>query len=237
MKLDELSMSEFRDIVNEDTVVILPIGAIEEHGSHLPLCTDSIQPEYVAENVAQRTGALIAPSIRYGVCQSTKNFPGTITISFDTLRSLIYEILSDFIRNGIKNIVVLSGHAGRVHMAALRLAAEKVVNENDVNIMVLSDYDIAYELVENDESIPKDDGHSGLIETSRILAIKDDLVKGKGEPGKDRVPKYMVVKDPEKYFPSGIIGDPTNASKEKGKEINDYIIQELVKLIEGMIKK
>lgn len=237
MNLDELTMSEFKDMVNEDTVVILPIGATEEHGSHLPLSTDSIQPEYVAENVAKRAGALIAPSIRYGVCQSTKNFPGTITISFDTLRSLVYEILTEFIRNGIKNIVVLSGHAGRIHMAALRLAAEKVVNESDANIMVLSDYDIAYELLENDESVPKDDGHSGLIETSRILVIRDDLVKGKGEPGKNRIPKYMVVKNPEKYFPSGIIGDPTNASKEKGREINDYIIQELVKMIEGMTKK
>jgi creatinine amidohydrolase len=236
MNLDELSMLEFKEKVDGDTVVILPIGAVEEHGPHLPLCTDSIQPEYIAEKVAEKTGALISPSIRYGFCSSTKNFPGTITISFDSLRSLVYDLLSEFIRNGIKNIVVLSGHAGRVHMAALRLAAERVVNEYNANIMVLSDYDIAYDLLEKDKTIPPDDGHSGLIETSRIMAIRGDLVKGKGKAGKTRPPKFMMLKDPEKYFPSGVMGDPTNASKEKGEEINEYIINELVKLIEGMKK-
>ncbi|UCE73402.1 MAG: creatininase family protein, partial [Methanomassiliicoccales archaeon] len=144
--------------------------------------------------------------------------------------------LSEFVRNSIKNIVVLSGHAGKTHMTALRLAAEKVVRENRANIMVLSDYDIAYDLLNKDESIPNDDGHSGLIETSRIMAIREDLVKGKGEPGSKRPPKFMVLPDPEKYFPSGVMGDPTNASGKKGKEINDFIIDELVKLIEEMKK-
>lgn len=236
MFLDELTMSEFKEKVSESTVVILPIGAVEEHGPHLPLCTDSLQPEYIAQKVAEKTGALIAPPIRYGYCSSTRNFPGTITISFDTLRSLIYDLLSEFIRNGIKNIVVLSGHAGRVHMAALRLAAQRVVNENEANIMVLSDYDIAYDLLDRDETIPSDDGHSGLIETSRIMAIRKDLVKGKGITGKDRPPKFKVLKDPEKYFPSGVMGDPANASKDKGDEINEYIIDELVRLVEGMKK-
>jgi creatinine amidohydrolase len=236
MFLDELSMIEFKERVNENTVVILPMGAIEEHGAHLPLCTDSIQPEYIAQKVAEKTDALIAPPIRYGLCSSTRNFPGTITISFDTLHSLVYDILSEFVRNGIKNIVVLSGHAGRIHMAALRAAAEKVVLESGVNLMVLSDYDIAYDLMDTEDSIPADDGHSGLIETSRVMAIREDLIKGKGVPGKERPPKFMVLSDPEKYFPTGVMGDPTNASKEKGKEINDFIISELVKLI-GEMKK
>ncbi len=235
MFLDELSMQEFKEKVNEKTVVILPIGAIEEHGAHLPLCTDSIQPEYVAQKVAEKTNALIAPPIRYGFCSSTRNFPGTITLSFDTLRSLASDILSEFVRNGIKNIVVLSGHAGSIHMAALRNAAEKVVAESKANIMVLSDYDIAYELLEKDKSIPKDDGHSGFIETSRLMAIREDLVKGKGVAGNTRPPKFLVLSDPEKYFPTGVLGNPTNASKEKGEEINDYIINELVKLIEEMV--
>jgi creatinine amidohydrolase len=237
MYLDELTMKEFSEKVDENTVVILPIGATEEHGTHLPLNTDSLQPEFVAEKVAKVTGALIAPPIRYGLCASTRNFPGTITISFDTLRSLVYDILSELHRNGIKNIVVLSGHAGRIHMAALRQAADLVVKEHEVKIMVLSDYDIAYDLIDVDMSIPKDDGHSGLIETSRILDIREDLVKGEGEVGSSRPPKFMVLPDPEKYFPTGVMGDPTGASKPKGDQINDYIIKELVKLIKDMVKK
>jgi creatinine amidohydrolase len=234
MYLDEMTMPEFEEKVKQNPVVILPLGAIEEHGPHLPLCTDSIQPEYVAQKVAERTGALIAPPIRYGFCSSTKNFPGTITISFDTLRALIYDILTEFVRNGIKNIVVLSGHAGRVHMAALRLAAQDIVEESDVNVMVLSDYDIAYDLLDKDVTIPPDDGHSGLIETSRVMAIRGELVKGEGVPGKTRPPKFMVLKDPETHFPTGVMGDPKNASKEKGDEINEFIIQELIKMIKEM---
>ncbi|UCF07236.1 MAG: creatininase family protein [Thermoplasmata archaeon] len=236
MYLDELTMPEFEEKVKENPVVILPLGAVEEHGPHLPLCTDSLQPEYIAEKVAERTGALLAPPIRYGFCSSTKNFPGTITVSFDTLRSLIYDILSELTRNGIQNIVVLSGHAGRVHMAALRLAARKVVEECEADIMVLSDYDIAYDLIERDDTIPNDDGHSGLIETSRVLAIKEELVKGGGVAGKTRPPKFRVEKNPERHFPTGVLGDPTGASKEKGREINDFIIDEMVRLIEGMRK-
>jgi len=236
MYLDEMTMPEFKEKVKENPVVILPLGAIEEHGPHLPLCTDSIQPEYVAQKVAEKTGAIIAPSIRYGFCSSTKKFPGTISITFDTLRALVYDILDDLVRNGVRNIIVLSGHAGRVHMAALRLAAQDVVEENEVNIMVLSDYDIAYDILEKDDTIPKDDGHSGLIETSRIMAIRGELVKGKGVPGNTRPPKFMVMKNPKTHFPSGIMGDPTNASKEKGDEINEFIIQELIKMIEKMKK-
>ena len=236
MYLDQLTKKEFSEKVNENTVVILPIGATEEHGDHLPLSTDSLQPEFIAEKVAKAAGALIAPPIRYGLCASTRNFPGTITLSFDTLRALVYDILSELCRNKIKNIVVLSGHAGRVHMAALRQAAEKVVRENKVKIMVLSDYDIAYELIQIDMSIPDDDGHAGLIETSRMLDIREDLVKGKGVAGKTRPPKYMILPDPEKHFPTGVMGYPEDASKVKGDQINDFIIKELVKLIKNLGK-
>lgn len=232
MYLDELTMTEFYSRLDEKLVVILPIGAVEEHGSHLPLCTDSIQPEYIAEKVASKTNSLIAPPIRYGVCISTKNFPGTITIRFDTLRDLIFDILSELIRNGIKNILILSGHAGRMHMSALKLAAHKIVEENNVKIVLLSDYDIAYNF--KGIEFPKDDGHSGTIETSRVLSIREDLVKGKGTDCVPEFPKFFILKHPETLFPNGVMGKPTLASKEKGQMLNDFIVNEIVKLVEKM---
>lgn len=234
MFLDEMTMKEFEERVNDKSVVILPIGAVEEHGAHLPLCTDSVQPEYVVQEVAKRTGAFIAPMIKYGVCSSTKNFPGTISLSFDTLRSLIYDVTSELVRNGFRNIVILTGHAGRLHMAALRLAAQKVVDEHpETKVMVLSDYDIAYNL--KFEEIPEGDGHSGMIETSRVMAVRGGLVKGKGEEHFPDFPRFRVVKDPERYFPSGVMGDPTKASKEFGERMNNAIIDELEALIKEMV--
>ncbi|TET89412.1 MAG: creatininase family protein [Methanomassiliicoccales archaeon] len=231
MFLDDLSTKEFEREIDDNTVVILPIGVIEEHGSHLPLSTDSLQGEYVAEEVARRTGALIAPPIRYGVCNTTRNFSGTVSIRFETLRSLVLDVLSEFGRNGIKNVVVLSGHAGSTHLAALRLAAKDVVDKNDMKILVLSDYEIIYEK----GFVGPEDGHSGSVETSRVMAIRPDLIKGKGKKGVNRIPKYMVLRHPEKYW-KGVTGDPAKATKKKGEELNELIIQEMVKMINDMRK-
>lgn len=228
MYLDELSTVEFKKKVNSKSIVILPIGAVEEHGPHLPLSTDSLQPEFIAEQLAKKTGAFIAPPIRYGQCSSTQNFPGTISISFDTLKFLVRDVLFELVRNGFKNIIVLSGHAGAVHMVALRLAAKEVIDSHDVKLMVLSDYELAYEL--KGKMFPEDDGHAGMIETSRIMAISPKTIKGKGKKGMNTLPKFIVVRRPEKYW-RGITGDPTRATKDTGKKINEYIIKELLKYI------
>lgn len=239
MYLDELSSKELKKKINKSSVVILPIGAVESHGNHLPLNTDSLQPEFIAKEIAERLNKkfnkiFIAPPLRYGICSSTKNFFGTITISFESLKSIVYDILSELARNGFRKIVVLSGHAGILHMSALRYSAEKVVNEKNVKIIVLSDYDIAYEL--SGKEFPKDDGHAGTIETSRILAIKPNLVKEKGKKNKANIPKFFVLRDVRKYWKIAINGNPEIATKEKGKFINDYIVKRMIEIINSMNK-
>lgn len=129
--LDELSTKEVAQAAKDGSVVIFPLGSVEEHGDHLPLCTDSIQAEYVALEVAKRTGCLVVPPLRYGICNAGRNFAGTITIGFDTLYKLAHDVLSELVRNGFKRIIVLSGHAGQSHMVALRLAAQDIVIKND----------------------------------------------------------------------------------------------------------
>ncbi len=236
---DELSMKEAETMAKTGTVVIIPVGSVEEHGDHLPLCTDSLQPEHVALEVAKQTGCLVAPSIRYGVCNSTRDFPGTISITFSSLCKMTRDILEEFIRNNFKRILVLSGHAGQTHMAALRLAAQEVVwhhehetPERRPRIMVCSDYDFAYEL--RGKHFSEKDGHAGTIETSRVMAIKPELIKTKGTKSFPKIPRFEIVADSDRYFPSGVIGDPTAASTEKGRAINRYIIKEVAKLIEEL---
>lgn len=72
--LDELSTKEAEKAAKAETVVIFPVGSVEEHGAHLPLCTDSVQSEYVALEVAKKTGCLVAPPFRYGICNAGRNF-------------------------------------------------------------------------------------------------------------------------------------------------------------------
>ncbi len=238
MYLDELSTFEFENIIKEDKkkIIILPLGAVEEHGEHLPLCTDSIQPEYISEQIAAELNALIAPPIRYGICDTTRNFSGTISLSFETFRGLIHEILFELCRHGVRNIVVISGHAGRVHMIALRLAGEAVVNEYpDLKLMILSDYDIIYQY-QGDE-FPPWDGHAGSVETSRVMAIRPELVKGRGKTFKVEFPPYRILPNPEEYFPGGVMGDPDSADLKKGEKWNKLVIKELKRLITEMVEK
>jgi creatinine amidohydrolase len=238
--LDELSTVDAKEAADAGTVVIFPVGAVEEHGKHLPLCTDSIQAEYVAVEVAKKTGCLVVPALRYGICNAGRNFPGTLTIEFDSLYKITKDILSELARNRFNRIIVLSGHAGSSHMTALKLAAQMVVQQNaesnqgkKTRIMVLSDYFFADELKEKLKINPKD-GHAGDIETSRVMAIKPDLVKAKGESSFPEMPRFEVVANPERYFPSGVMGDPTHASKPKGQAINEYVIEQITKLVEEL---
>jgi creatinine amidohydrolase len=234
---DELNMIEAEKAAKEGKVVIIPCGSIEEHGTHLPLCTDSIQAEYVALRVAQKTDSLVAPSLRYGLCNSTRNFPGTITISFDSLRSIMIDILDDFIRNDFKKLLVITGHAGGSHMTAIKLAAKEVVTKHmneskKPRIMVCSDYDFAFDL--KDKDLDNRDSHAGTIETSRVMAIRSDLITGKGEQNFPNMPQFEITPNPEQYFPSGVMGDPTIASKVRGQKINNYIIEQIVKLVKDL---
>jgi creatinine amidohydrolase len=234
---DELSMPEAEKAAKEGKVVIIPCGSVEEHGTHLPLCTDSLQAEYIALGVARKAGCLVAPPLRYGLCNSTRNFPGTITITFDSLRNIMVDILEDFVRNGFKRLLVLTGHAGGSHMTAIKLAGKTVVtnhmNENDrPRIMVCSDYDFAFDLRGKD--FDDRDSHAGTIETSRVMAIRSDLIKGNGIQNFPNLPRFEITPDPERYFPSGVMGDPTIASSNKGQKINNYVIDQIVKLVKEL---
>lgn len=240
MRLEEMTSEEFANYVDNLTVVILPIGAVEEHGWHLPLNTDTIQPEKVAEDVEKilekdNYKVLIAPTLNYGNCMTTANFPGTISITSDSLRSVVKDIIKEFMRHRIKNIVVLSGHAGSNHMAALRMAAEDALKEGNAKIMVLSDYDIAYKHL--GEEVPADDGHGGMLETSRVMAIRPELVKLDRSQGEShpKLPPYRILKNPEKYFTKGYRGYPDKANAELGEKMNKMIAEELANLIEDMI--
>lgn len=241
--LDELSTKEAGKAAEAGTVVIFPIGSVEEHGAHLPLCTDSAQSEYVALEVAKKTGCLVAPPFRYGICNAGRNFAGTLTVKFDTLLGVAQDVMSELVRHGFNRIIVLTGHSGSSHMTALKLAAQNVVNQaahagadRKVRIMVVPDFDFALELKDK-LGFNEKDGHGGAIETSRMMDIKPELVKGKGEASFPVMPRFEVVAHPEEYFPKGIHGDSAEASWSKGIKINEYVIEQVVRLVEDLRKK
>ena len=229
-RADEVTSPEFARLAESGRLFILPFGSLEEHGSHLPLGTDMFQAEEVARSVAEEFGAVVLPSVGYGECRSTRNFPGTLSLSFETVRMLAQDIASELARNGVTRLLVLTGHAGSGHMAAIRLGVLRAVEASpSLRAMVLSDYDIAYEL--KGKMFPEDDGHAGLIETSRILNLRPELVGRERPVGKSRPPRFMVLPDPERHIPTGVMGDPRGASARKGAAIDDYVVSELCRLV------
>jgi len=126
----------------------------------------------------------------------------------------------------------VSGHAEGVHMAALRTAAQEVVDRGGADITVLSDYDIIY----GSRFAEQGEGHAGKIETSRLLAQRPELVKGRSARGQNRIPKYAVVRDARRNWP-GVTGDPTRASKDLGAAIDRHVEAELVSLVRAAARR
>lgn len=229
MRLDELSSIEFRKRMDARPVVILPIGGTEAHGGHLPLCTDSAQPERVADDVAERIGGLVAPPLRYAFHSSTRNMAGTLTLGFETTRMIVQDILEALVRNGADKLVVLCGHAGSSHLVAVKQACAAIVSAHmDVRVMMLSDYDLARDYPVDQAS----DGHGGKVETSRMMDIAPDLVRRAEGEGRYVSHGFMIVPDPETSMPSGYVGAAHEADAALGRKINDFIVDRLVEEIE-----
>jgi creatinine amidohydrolase len=104
-----------------------------------------------------------------------------------------------------------------------------------VRIMVLSDFDFADDLIP--ECAAEGDGHAGTIETARVMAINPSLVKAKGKADTWNLPRFEVVAHSEELIPSATHGDPTAATPEKGQKINQYIIEQVAKLVKELQEK
>ena len=234
MDLMWMTMEDVRKEQKTGTPVIIPFGTVEQHGSHLPLSTDTLQAVAVASKAAESVKLIVAPPVHYGQCSSTRNHPGTVTLSGDTLRSIAKDIIISLTGHGFKRIILFSGHAGRIHMAALREAAEAcVLSDSTLKLAVICDLDLVKEVSADLLDTPRD-GHAGEIETSRMMYLHPESV---GEPPEEEYPQLpagMVVPDPENYWPGGVWGNPRAADAEKGRIIVERSAEALAKIVEGL---
>jgi creatinine amidohydrolase len=236
MLLEEITMQEFSDGLSMTKTVIIPFGSVEEHGAHLPIGTDTIHVYELAKEVSRLRKVFVAPPVWYGLCRSTSRHPGTISISMDTVRRLAEEIAVSFYRQGIRNFILISGHAGGTHMAAIVDAGEAVMERfDDCKVAALSVLDLVARLPEGLVETP-DDSHAGEVETSLMLLLRPFQVKGEGKEEYPSFPKPILVKDKLKCWPGGVWGDPVKASLAKGKDIFNleaFFLTELIDNIEN----
>ncbi|NOZ25860.1 MAG: creatininase family protein [Nitrospirae bacterium] len=234
MDIELITMEEFREGLSKTKTLIIPFGTVEEHGSHLPLGTDTMIAVEVLRLLQERRSVFVAPPLHYGVCTSTRLHPGTISITPETLRRLTLDIVRDSFRKGIRNFMLVSGHGGGLHMNALKEVAEVLVEELEgVRIAVVSPYELLWkELSEIAET--ENDSHAGEIETSVMLAIRPELVKGRSSEEYPSFPKPMVVKDKLKYWPGGVWGNPGKASSEKGQRVIELILEKIAGILDRL---
>jgi creatinine amidohydrolase len=211
MDLMWMTMEDVRKEQKAGTPVIVPFGTVEQHGSHLPLSTDTLQASAVASKAAERVRVIVAPPVHYGQCSSTRNHPGTVTLSGDTLRSVASDLIISISGQGFKKIILFSGHAGRIHMAALREAAEACVQANSaLKLAVICDLDLVKEV------------SGDLLETPRPMEEYPQLPAGR------------VVPDPENYWPGGVWGNPRAADAEKGRIIVERSAKALAEIVKSL---
>src|SRR5207302_9470637 len=106
VRVADMTSEEFATVARTDPIVIVPVGALEDHGPHLPLGTDMIQPLHVLDEAARRTGAFVAPPIPYGVCTTTRPYPGTVSVSVDSLKAFVHDVHDALVRHGDHRVMV-----------------------------------------------------------------------------------------------------------------------------------
>ena len=240
-----MTWEEFRDNVNSGTVIVVPVGSTELEGIHLPLGVDTIMADGVAAKLADEPGVLIGPTLPIGYSKWFNPFPGTISLEHDTLTRVFLEYCTCLINHGVKRIVFLNSHRG--NNSCIEAAARTLILEKKVRIGMLSIWKLANDLTAGSGLIKEGKfTHAGEIMTSAIMALKPEtVVTSKIMPDSVKSPEgsafdvknslgetnfqgsiQTVYQDIRDVTDTGIMGDPTPASAEKGetvlKLITDY---------------
>jgi creatinine amidohydrolase len=237
MLLEYITMADFKRHLKKTQTIIFPFGTVEEHGNHLPLNTDTLIVYEILRRVVRKRKVFLAPPLYYGVCTTTSQHPGTISIRPETLRTITYDLVREAYKKGLRNIFLITGHGGGLHSSALKEVAENLIEElMGLKIAVICPYDILYKELSDLADTPND-SHAGEIETSIVLALAPELVKGRSKEEYPHIPKPFVVKNKVKYWRGGVWGNPGKATVEKGEKAINLIVKKIVDILDMAEKK
>jgi creatinine amidohydrolase len=232
--LEQVAMNDFARGREWNKTLILPCGSLEEHGPHLPLGTDTLHAVALARAAAQQIPVWVAPPLYYGLCRSSSQHPGTVGIQGSTLQLLVKDVLRSFHAQGMRQVVILSGHAGGTHMAALVDAGERLLEElPDIKIAVLSVLDLGAGVWKEILETPRD-SHAGEMETSVMLHLHPDWVQGTAPEEYPSFPPHLLVRNKRAFWPGGVWGNPQAAGALKGKAFLERATGALVDLVQQL---
>lgn len=242
-RISSMTQMEVGDAIARGCAVIVPTGATEAHGPHMPTDTDTHQAEYIAIKLAERIDALVAPPVAYGISKTFEHFPGTISLSIPTYHTMMFEIGAALVRQGFRHLILLNGNrpSGTANDQIARLLIDELDGEHDFKVSAVSYWEpAAAEIHAMRTSVEGGMGHAGELETSFQLATRPELVKMDklegahyGPVAWDLVaptnPTRTYVKRPRPQVGhAAIFGDPTKATAEMGTKSIEVIVDALV---------
>lgn len=241
-----MTWEEARNAVEEDRLVIVPVGSTEAHGPHLPLDVDTHQADHVANLLAERVGAVVAPALPYGYAVTWMSFAGTVSLSAETFQQVLVEVVESLVSHGFRRVMILNAH--RPNGTSVDVAARRVVDRlaagTELQISALSYWEPgALRVHALRRSEPGGIGHACEFETSFQLATRPELVHmerlegvhaplvgwdlvAPGEPART----YEPWPAPSAAHPA-IFGDPTVASADSGTAFLEAVVEALVEFV------
>lgn len=241
---EEFTWPEIEEYLKTVDTVILPCGAIEQHGPHLPVDVDYYDAKYMAYKVAEACKdpkPLVLPTIPFGVSFHHDDFKGTLSVSNDALSKFVYDLGMSLAKNGVKKIIILNGHGDNA--PTLSYAAQMITR--DTNIFVCVDTgetsdSVLFKLIDTPNDI-----HAGELETSTTMAIRPDMVQmdkavdatlkfGSSYLDFDNDLSVSWYVHTHKISESGVMGDATKGTAEKGEKIWELMIHHMVRFVESI---
>jgi creatinine amidohydrolase len=248
-RLDDMTWPEARRAAQANRVVLLPVGAVEQHGPHLTVDLDNRIIVWLCEEAAKRRPDLVmsVPLIPYGFNTHNMGFPGTVSVEVEHLVNYAADVCRSFVRQGHKRIILINGHGSNAMPCAL--VARKIVNESDDALAAsINHWNLARELAARIRETPVGGmAHACEYETSFYMHIAPDRVYPEKAVA-DMLPErskqiwvdLMAGDGPVAFIDdwsrvsngSGTEGDPTTATAEKGRLYAEEGVKNLLSFCE-----
>jgi creatinine amidohydrolase len=235
--LERISWWQARQLFQSSKVALVPVGSTEQHGPHLPLGTDFLTAQALAQTVARELNLICTPVIPIGVSEHHRQFWGTLWVSPETFRRYMREIAHSLATHGVRRIVFVNGHGG--NNAALQEICRELRAENIFAVLWAWWLDPEVQKLTN-ELFRSRGTHAGAIETSIILAIDPSLVdrtqieaaaRGASELFTTTKDGAQLPLDTIDFSQSGATLDPREASHEAGQKIFQRARERLTALV------
>lgn len=224
-ELSGLTWEEARGLAGERAVAVLPVGAVEAHGPHLPLATDIVIAEAMARAGAERLSArgydvFLLPPLAYSAAPFGAGFPGTISIRPETMTALVVDIAAGLAGHGLRALAIANAHLDPAHLASLHEAARSTPLT-----VVFPDLTRKPWAVRLTDEFRSGACHAGRYESSVVMAERPELVRDAIRVGLPEVPHSLsvAIREGKRTFeeaggPRAYFGDPASASAEEGRE-------------------